>query len=70
MWKCDMKWKRCTCYLSLFNLDFSSSSLSTVEDLNLESSSAYLFWLFSAKVYDESLRKEENLIEIIRSNDN
>lgn len=42
-------WLWYSCYLSLFCLDFSRSSLSTVDDLNLLSSSAYFFWLFSAK---------------------
>lgn len=37
-------------YFSLFCLDFSSSSLSTLEDLNLESFSAYFLW-FSASEF-------------------
>lgn len=47
-WLCKADHGRSFVYLSLFCLDFSSSSFKTGDDLNLASLSAYFFWFASA----------------------
>lgn len=47
-WLCKAAHGRSFAYLSLFCLDFSSSSFKTGDDLNLASLSAYFFWFASA----------------------
>lgn len=47
-WLCKAVHGKSFAYLSLFCLDFSSSSFKTGDDLNLASLSAYFFWFASA----------------------